>query len=138
MDSSLQSHSPDNSDVKPSFRKLSNDKTNRKYRRRSPISGSTSSSSGGKSFQCFFISYFLLISSCLHPVVSLSAVFLCFLISYFLLISSICFSVTHGMCKLDFSCKIYIGFCLEVIFLAMWRIFMMFIYQYHFCIVIFS
>eukprot|EP00268_Persea_americana_P015114 TRINITY_DN1685_c0_g2_i1.p1 TRINITY_DN1685_c0_g2~~TRINITY_DN1685_c0_g2_i1.p1 ORF type:complete len:483 (-),score=113.03 TRINITY_DN1685_c0_g2_i1:986-2434(-) len=47
MDSSLQSQSPDNSDAKPSFRKPANDATNRKYRRRSPISGSPSSSSGG-------------------------------------------------------------------------------------------
>lgn len=52
MDSSLQSQSPDNSDAKPSFRKPANDATNRKYRRRSPISGSPSSSSGGKSLCC--------------------------------------------------------------------------------------
>ncbi|XP_077241575.1 pre-mRNA-splicing factor isoform X2 [Tasmannia lanceolata] len=47
MDSSLKSQSPDNSDVKPSFRKPSNDATTRKYRRRTPVSGSASSSSGG-------------------------------------------------------------------------------------------
>eukprot|EP00262_Sarcandra_glabra_P014282 TRINITY_DN4147_c0_g1_i2.p1 TRINITY_DN4147_c0_g1~~TRINITY_DN4147_c0_g1_i2.p1 ORF type:complete len:535 (-),score=128.68 TRINITY_DN4147_c0_g1_i2:121-1725(-) len=45
MDSGLQSQFPDNSDVKASFRKPSNDAANRKYRRRSPVSGSASSSS---------------------------------------------------------------------------------------------
>ncbi|XP_042482315.1 arginine/serine-rich coiled-coil protein 2 isoform X2 [Macadamia integrifolia] len=46
MDSNLQSKSPNKADMKPSFRKPSNDAANRKYRRRSP-SGSASSSSGG-------------------------------------------------------------------------------------------
>ncbi|XP_043719770.1 arginine/serine-rich coiled-coil protein 2 isoform X2 [Telopea speciosissima] len=46
MDSNLHSQSPDKGDMKPSFRKPSNDAVNRKYRRRSP-SGSASSSSGG-------------------------------------------------------------------------------------------
>ncbi|KAL5994775.1 hypothetical protein ACLOJK_024830 [Asimina triloba] len=47
METNLQSRSPDNPDVKPSFRKPSNDATNRKYRRRSPVGGSATSSSDG-------------------------------------------------------------------------------------------
>ncbi|KAA8517283.1 hypothetical protein F0562_017576 [Nyssa sinensis] len=43
MDSNLQSSSPDNADAKAAFRKPSNDAANRKYRRRSPINGSSSS-----------------------------------------------------------------------------------------------
>uniref|UniRef100_A0A5B6Z8K2 Putative arginine/serine-rich coiled-coil protein 2 isoform X2 n=1 Tax=Davidia involucrata TaxID=16924 RepID=A0A5B6Z8K2_DAVIN len=43
MDSNLQSSSPDTADAKAAFRKPSNDAANRKYRRRSPISGSSSS-----------------------------------------------------------------------------------------------
>ncbi|XP_020598037.1 arginine/serine-rich coiled-coil protein 2 isoform X2 [Phalaenopsis equestris] len=39
--------SPDKSDLKPSFRKPSNDSVNRKYRHYSPVDGSDSSSSGG-------------------------------------------------------------------------------------------
>ncbi|XP_010271791.1 PREDICTED: arginine/serine-rich coiled-coil protein 2 isoform X2 [Nelumbo nucifera] len=47
MESNAQSQSQDNADKKPSFRKPSNDAANRKYRRRSPGSGSASSSSDG-------------------------------------------------------------------------------------------
>lgn len=39
--------SPDKSDLRPSFRKPSNDSANRKYRHHSPVDGSDSSSSGG-------------------------------------------------------------------------------------------
>lgn len=45
MDSNLRSTSPDNADAKTTFRKPSNDVANRKYRRRSPDSGSSSSGS---------------------------------------------------------------------------------------------
>jgi len=47
MDTSLASQSPDTSDAKPSFRKPSNDASHRKYRRHSPVSGSSSPSSSG-------------------------------------------------------------------------------------------
>lgn len=47
MDTSLASQSPDTSDAKPSFRKPSNDASHRKYRRHSPVSGSSSASSSG-------------------------------------------------------------------------------------------
>ncbi|KAK1279977.1 hypothetical protein QJS04_geneDACA015017 [Acorus gramineus] len=47
MDTVVESQSPDNFDVKPSFRKPSNDAFNRKYRRHSPVSGSPSSSPDG-------------------------------------------------------------------------------------------
>lgn len=47
MDKSLASQSPDTSDAKPSFRKPSNDASHRKYRRHSPVSGSSSPSSSG-------------------------------------------------------------------------------------------
>lgn len=43
MDSKTLSPSPDNADAKAAFRKPSNDAANRKYRRRSPVSGSSSS-----------------------------------------------------------------------------------------------
>ncbi|XP_068663996.1 uncharacterized protein [Aristolochia californica] len=47
MGTSSPSQLPDNVDMKPSFRKLSNDAAQRKYRRRSPVGGSGSSSSSG-------------------------------------------------------------------------------------------
>lgn len=47
MDSNLASQSPDTSDIRPSFRKPSNDASHRKYRRHSPLSGSSSPSSSG-------------------------------------------------------------------------------------------
>lgn len=43
MDSDSRSPSPDNTDTKTTFRKPSSDAANRKYRRRSPASGSSSS-----------------------------------------------------------------------------------------------
>ncbi|XP_021297471.1 arginine/serine-rich coiled-coil protein 2 isoform X1 [Herrania umbratica] len=43
MDSNLQTSPPDSSDAKAAFRKFSNDASNRQYRRRSPISRSSSS-----------------------------------------------------------------------------------------------
>ncbi|PSS01737.1 Arginine/serine-rich coiled-coil protein [Actinidia chinensis var. chinensis] len=43
MESNSPSLSPDNADAKAAFRKPSNDASNRKYRRRSPVSGSSSS-----------------------------------------------------------------------------------------------
>ncbi|KAF7147970.1 hypothetical protein RHSIM_Rhsim03G0036800 [Rhododendron simsii] len=43
MESKTLSPSPDNADAKAAFRKPSNDAANRKYRRRSPVSGSSSS-----------------------------------------------------------------------------------------------
>ncbi|XP_059646071.1 uncharacterized protein LOC132290395 isoform X2 [Cornus florida] len=46
MDSNTQSSSPENADVRAAFRKPSNDAANRKYRRRSPVSGSSSSDGG--------------------------------------------------------------------------------------------
>lgn len=42
MDADLQSLPPDNADAKAAFRKPSTDATNRKYRRHSPVSGSSS------------------------------------------------------------------------------------------------
>ncbi|XP_062111953.1 uncharacterized protein LOC133823305 isoform X2 [Humulus lupulus] len=45
MDANLQSSSPDNSDVKTAFRKPTTDATNRKYRRHSPVSRSSSDGS---------------------------------------------------------------------------------------------
>lgn len=47
MDFVPPKESPDKSDSRPSFRKPSNDSTNRKYRHHSPVDGSDSSSSGG-------------------------------------------------------------------------------------------
>ncbi|KAK1291849.1 hypothetical protein QJS10_CPB17g01672 [Acorus calamus] len=47
MDTVVESQSPDNFDVKPSFQKPSNDAFNRKYRRHSPVSGSPPSSPEG-------------------------------------------------------------------------------------------
>lgn len=44
MDSNMQSPPTDTADAKTAFRKPSNDAANRKYRRRSPVSGSSSSS----------------------------------------------------------------------------------------------
>ncbi|KAK9290763.1 hypothetical protein L1049_008939 [Liquidambar formosana] len=48
MDSKKQSPSPDNADAKTAFRKPSNDTANRKYRRHSPVSGSSSSDGSPK------------------------------------------------------------------------------------------
>ncbi|KAM0940977.1 putative small acidic protein [Dioscorea sansibarensis] len=51
MDSALPSRPHDDADMKPSFRKPSNEMATRKYRRHSPVDGSDSSSSGG-SLRC--------------------------------------------------------------------------------------
>ncbi|KAH7672032.1 Lysine-rich nucleolar protein 1 [Dioscorea alata] len=51
MDSALPSRPHDDVDMKPSFRKPSNEMATRKYRRHSPVDGSDSSSSGG-SLRC--------------------------------------------------------------------------------------
>ncbi|GFS36817.1 hypothetical protein Acr_00g0048180 [Actinidia rufa] len=48
MESNSPSLSPDNADAKAAFRKPSNDASNRKYRRRSPVSGSSSSDGSPK------------------------------------------------------------------------------------------
>ncbi|XP_057467727.1 uncharacterized protein LOC130757099 isoform X1 [Actinidia eriantha] len=48
MESNSPSPSPDNADAKAAFRKPSNDASNRKYRRRSPVSGSSSSDGSPK------------------------------------------------------------------------------------------
>ncbi|KAM6571690.1 hypothetical protein CsatA_015770 [Cannabis sativa] len=45
MDANLQSSSPDNSDIKTAFRKPTTDAANRKYRRHSPVSRSSSDGS---------------------------------------------------------------------------------------------
>lgn len=42
----MDSNARESSDTKAEFRKPSNDATNRKYRRRSPVGGSSSSSDG--------------------------------------------------------------------------------------------